>query len=89
MEKQISYDEMMRKLVANSNDIPEDLDEVLPEKTESEIKQIAKTYKKSEGEVRETFNEEYEKIRKNYSLSDKEENEMYARMHEEEEEREE
>lgn len=84
MKKQVSYDETMRELVVNSNDIPEDLDEDLQQETQSKIEQIAKIYKKSEGEIREEFNEQYEKRRKNDNSSTEESDKMYAEIQEKE-----
>jgi F0F1-type ATP synthase membrane subunit b/b' len=84
MKKNVSYDEKMRELVENSNDIPEDLDEDLPQETQLEIEKIAKVFKENIGNVREKFNDEYRQKRINDNLSEQDKNEMYARMLEEE-----
>jgi len=85
MKKNVSYDEIIYELVEMSNNIPEDFDdEDLPLETQSSIELIAKVFKENIWNVREKFNDGYRQKRINDNLSEQDKNEMYERMHLEE-----
>jgi hypothetical protein len=79
----ISINEMVYKLVENSDILPNDVDdENLPKETLACIDFIAILFNKSSTEITDMFHAEYWKQRKENNSRDKESNEMFARMYE-------